>query len=197
MISLKIYALCLTFNINGYTQNVQIFTKGQLRNMLKYILLIVSALFVLLFVMPIHIRVSMTYYNSKLQYEIRFFGIKLNIKIKSKKKFPLPSIADSLYLINQIHVRKFKLHILCGCDDAAYDVIIAQLMRNIVCIIYILFNMHDNNTQTDINIVPAFNQTVLRVNLDSIFVFKIGYIIYAISKILLNAKTKNSLRKAN
>ena len=82
-----------------------------------------------------------------------------------------------------------------GLDDAFADVIAVQLVRNTFTAVYCLYkNAFTKHTRLFVNIMPAFNRTVLNLDFDCIISVRIGYIITAYIRHYYNI-TKNKIRR--
>ena len=156
------------------------------------ILLTVFAVILLLLFIPVKVEIKAAYSNKSFYYYVKVFNKKINIKFRHKKKLPALTLSDAGKIIKYINFNNFRWDVLCGCDDAAYDVAIVQSLRNISYFIHSALVLKSDKTKIQINIIPAFNQNIFKTDIFCILTFKTGYIIYAAAKIILKAKAKNN-----
>lgn len=156
------------------------------------VILITAAVFFINIKIKIHFCLALSEFNL----ELTVSGIK--IKIKQKKKSAVNNKIDRnivMFIAEHIKVGYFKLNVLLGLDDAFADVIAVQLVRNTFAAVYCLFkNAFTKRTRLFVNIMPAFNQTVLNLDFDCIISVRAGYIITAYIRHYYNI-IKNKIRR--
>lgn len=112
--------------------------------------------------------------------------------IKDKNNFDIKLLKFLKYL--NFKIKKIKLNIDIGLEDAAANAICVGIVSSIIAII--LGNIMKKNNQNFWKVTPIYkNRNLLNVNLDCIFSLKLIHIIYTIY--ILKKKGDKNVRTSN
>lgn len=168
-------------------------------------------LFLILFI-PIPIKIGVKYndkvlkfalYNVDITDKLNYLKTKVRLDVKYKED-RVPAISNTAKtILNSLRDMKFKpnlnikINIHYGLSDAAYTALAFGMLSTFICTTIRLSSPFINIRNKKLNIVPEFNKSILKLDINSIIFINLAKFIYISSIIYKNLRNNRKINLAN